>query len=67
MSSGQSYAQLKAFLKAWKKREPVLGMGQWPLAEPLAVLLLLSQLENKLCDPINFLLKTLKDVDFLSF
>jgi hypothetical protein len=40
--------------------------GPAPLAPLPAVLLLLSQLENKLCEHINFLVKTVKNMDFLS-
>lgn len=62
--SGGPYAQQNVFY-CGKKGEPILGDSQ----QSLALLLSLSQfshLKNKLSD-INFLFKTLKNVDFLNY
>lgn len=44
-------------------------IGQQPgaLAQLLSLLFQLSHLENKLCNHINFLFKTLKNLDFPSY
>lgn len=57
----------KKFFPYGKRGELILGSSQQSLAQLLSLLLQLSCLKNKPCDHINFLLKTLKILDFLSY
>lgn len=56
-------------LKSFTMEKERNDIGQQPaaLAQLLSLLFQLSHLENKLCNHINFLFKTLKNLDFLSY